>query len=712
MDMASAVQETRLLVVDNDPASVERIRDLFENPAMRAMADRFLRQRDPSTYADGLVGPPRFVVDGVGSEEAAIELVRVAQREERPYGVAIVGFSAPACLDVLVQLLAIDRDMQGILFVSSEGLAWETVLDRLPALARYMILEKSSSSATICQMVSSLACKWMLARSHRATRRKIEEQSSRFEELSRLHERQLQMLESILQNTADAIAAYDIHRNVIFINDEARRIFGVDLTNVPPAERPRALGYYAADQRTLLPYEDLPLARAFRGESVRNYELFVRNAVQPLGLWVRANARPIKNELGDVIGAVTLLHDATQEKEVELELIRAKEAAEAGTRAKSEFLAMMSHEIRTPMNGVLGMARLLLDTPLNAEQRQMLQTIQFSSDVLLTILNDILDFSKIEAGQMELEIAPMQLHECIEGVIALMSPRAAEKGLSLSCSFAPDVPTHVLGDSVRLRQVCANLVGNAVKFTETGNVAVNVMREQADAPDKVRLLFEVLDTGIGISRKNIGYLFQPFRQGDASMNRRYGGTGLGLAICRRLVQLMGGDLWVESQTGNGSAFRFRIDAGEVVSATPQPAVAERETSANTVSSERPGVLRILLAEDNPINQRVALMTLRRFGHEVDLVQNGELAVAAALKREYDIILMDLQMPELDGLEATRLLRARGYAKPIIALTATVMAEDRTACLDAGMNDFLAKPFKLEDLGALLQRLTVPPSAKT
>ncbi len=374
--------------------------------------------------------------------------------------------------------------------------------------------------------------------------------------------------------------------------------------------------------------------------------------------------------------------------------------AEAATRAKSEFLAVMSHEIRTPMNGVLGMAHLLLDTPLGEAQRRQVETLRDSGQALLTILNDILDFSKMEAGRLELVAEDFDLERVITSVTALMTPRAREKKLGLHASLAPDVPTALRGDAGRLRQVLLNLVGNALKFTDAGQVRLDVALAGPPA-ERVPLTLAVRDTGIGIAPEAQERLFEEFTQLDTSATRRFGGTGLGLAISRRIVRAMGGDIGVESRPGTGTAFTVSI-------------ALERAHAPLTAEAEAPPVvapMRILLAEDNEVNRQVALGLLARQGHAVDVVADGAAAVEAARRGGYDVILMDVHMPVMDGIEASRVIRRFGDDAgrvPIVALSASVMKDETDLCFEAGMNEFLAKPIDPDALVRALARHAASP----
>jgi PAS domain S-box-containing protein len=554
-------------------------------------------------------------------------------------------------------------------------------------------------------------------------------------------------------------------------------------------------------------------------------------------IWLSTRGAPMYNDKNVVIGYRGICEDITERKQIQEELIGAKEAAESANVAKSEFLANMSHEIRTPMNAVVGMTGLLLGTELNAEQRNYAQTIRQSADTLLTIISDILDFSKIESGKLELENHPFDLAVLVEEAVDCVALQASEKGLELHWHLAADLPAGFLGDATRLRQILVNLLSNAVRFTSTGDISVDVSRAENQTGDHF-VLFSVWDTGIGIPADKINRLFQSFSQVDASTTRRFGGTGLGLAISRKLTEMMGGRIWVESEEGKGSGFHSAIPLPEA--APPKPLVPNTILKGKTllIAAAHPGIramlstvgkkwgmqtvvansgadvmkklragqtchaalieedlpdisgkklvqemhgqrgadsapcillcslqqqaaygknlppgfiacmakpvhlqqlhgilatslkgekvtdnllrstgridtgfgqrrpLRILLAEDNVINQKVATRILSQMGYRPDVVQNGLEVLSALERQKYDVILMDVQMPEMDGLEATRQVRElwTGTRRPwIIAMTANAMESDRQMCLKAGMDGYLSKPVRIEALEAELVR---------
>jgi two-component system, sensor histidine kinase and response regulator len=652
---------------------------------------------------------------------------------------------------------------------------------------------------------------------------------------------ELLMLRAVIDGLPDLIYVKDTQSRFLVANPAQRKF----LTGKPDAD---ILG---ESDFSYFPHE---IAIAFfndEQEIIRSGLPMVSQAEKMHGfdgkdVWILTTKVPFRDKNGNVAGIIGIGRDVTAQKQIEAELIKSRNQAEVANRAKSEFLANMSHEIRTPLNGVIGMTELALDTELTEEQREYLDTVQFSASTLLTVINDILDFSKIEAGKIDMEMADFDLRECVETTIKTLAPLAEAKGLELLCDIADDAPIIVRGDSIRLSQMVINLVGNAIKFTFEGQVAVKVEVESDPGEHKV-LHFVVSDTGIGIPKEKQETIFESFTQADTSTTREFGGTGLGLTITSRLATLMGGKIWVESESGKGSDFHFtvRVCIGEVPILHPQStlpyevlqstrvlivddnltnrfildrmltrwgmrtdcaesgAVALRQlksafesgdpyrliltdkqmpamdgfslveqircrpeiAGSNVImmssgahrgdlgrcqelglsgyltkpvrqnelrnaiarsldrrhkqSGSKPPlpikdrrnvqerVMQVLLAEDNTINQRLATRLLEKRGHRVTVANNGQEAIAQLQGSSFDLVLMDIQMPVIDGLEATRMIRERetetGTHQPIVALTAHAVKGDQERCEAAGMDGYLAKPIRPEELDAVLQK---------
>jgi PAS domain S-box-containing protein len=437
-------------------------------------------------------------------------------------------------------------------------------------------------------------------------------------------------------------------------------------------------------------------ARQIQGEAIDSeYRIRTPGGRQK---WIRDRAFPIRDESGELVRVVGIAEDMSERKRYEEDLVQAWEGAEAANRAKSRFLANMSHEIRTPMNGVIGMLQLLLTTSLTEEQRNFVSVAQSSGRALLALIDDILDLSKIEARKVTLENLSFSIQRTLDDVVQLLRVPASAKGLELSARTAAEIPC-VFGDAPRLRQVLMNLAGNAVKFTERGRVTVEAQLESRE--DRVvRVRFHITDTGIGIDKKQAAHLFSPFTQADASTTRKYGGTGLGLAISKQLVEMMGGTIGIESQPGQGSTFWF---TAVFDMAPPVRAVSEPPRKESFLAAGRVHEARILVAEDNATNREVMLAQLNKLGFQADVVNNGAEAIQAIERVRYGLVLMDCEMPVMDGYEATRRIRRVHPKFPVIAVTADAMSGDRERCMREGMSDYLAKPVELELLSDMLAK---------
>ncbi len=503
-------------------------------------------------------------------------------------------------------------------------------------------------------------------------------------------------LRYVLEATQEGVWDWDVRTGKVEHNSHWYRMLGYDENEIESNIESFSQLVYESDRAGVF----AAITHHLENKTERYYSEHRMRCKDGRLVWVQDRGRVVEcDEQGvpaRMVGSFVNIHER---KEAEADLVRAKQEAEAANRAKSEFLANMSHEIRTPMNGVIGMTSLLLTTELAEEQRDYLETIRSSGEALLTVINDILDFSKAESGQMQLEALTFNVRDVAQSTIDMLSLQAEQKNLALILDIDRVVPNLLIGDPGRWRQVLTNLLGNAIKFTRQGSVTLRISTEPS-ATSNVQLRCDVIDTGIGIPLNKREKLFLPFSQVDASTTRNFGGTGLGLSISRHLAHLMGGHVGVESTEGQGSCFWFTVSMPE--------AKAQRESDQQdeVVSAPSARHLRVLLVEDNIVNQKVASAMLRKLGHHIDAVGNGEEAVNQLSLLDYDVVLMDCQMPVMDGFASAKMIRSGGGGVrnaniPIIALTANVMQEDKDACYASGMNAFLAKPIQINALTTML-----------
>ena len=492
-------------------------------------------------------------------------------------------------------------------------------------------------------------------------------------------------IQQVLDNTGEGICGLDLEGKTTFVNQAALELTGYTKDEFLYRSQHSLIHHHYADG-SVYPDEDCKIYETYR-KGVKNTsdsEVFWHkdgSAIQ-----IEYTATPMLDENNNIRGSVVIFHDIAQRKKHESELIEARNHAEQASLSKSTFLATMSHEIRTPMNGMLGMAQILSETELSKSQQECIDTLIKSGRFLLNQINDILDFSRIEAGKLKLEIDRFNLQKCCEYIVQLMRNKAEEKGLNFEFKYMDNCPKMVVGDEHRIQQIILNLVGNAIKFTSEGNVILYVMHEEIDE-ENANFTIQVVDSGIGLDKNKLDQLFDAFTQADASTTRKHGGSGLGLAISKQLANLMGGDIIVESAAGNGSVFELSINLP--VSTDDDPGVAVDETEQLIFKGH------ILLVEDNLVNQKVASAMLKNIGLDVSVADNGRIALEKFNHEDFDLILMDCQMPVMDGYTATQAIRQMDKGKdiPVLALTANVLPEDIQHCMDSGMNDCLHKPIE-------------------
>jgi PAS domain S-box-containing protein len=507
---------------------------------------------------------------------------------------------------------------------------------------------------------------------------------------------------SILLSTIPALVYFkDTELNYILVNKSFERFVNLPFYGIQGKKVEELIPEYKVNN-----YQEMELEVIQSGLPLYNIEESITKDDKLV--WLTTNLAPYRDNEGEIIGLVGISWDITFRKNYENELQDAKEQAEEGTRAKSEFLANMSHEIRTPMNGIIGMAEILKQANLGEQEQENLEILISSTRSLLSLVNNILDISKIEAGKVELEIEDFEIRKLLKEIENISYIKAEEKALDYKTFINPNVPEFLRGDPSRLKQIILNLVNNAVKFTLKGQVHIYIDVLEEDQ-ERIKFMVKVHDSGIGISDEGKKSLFQLFSQVDTSTTKNYGGTGLGLSIAKRLVMLMEGDIGMESKQDRGSTFWFSVwmETSSTTAAIPEPLDKKLDLDEKTFKK-----LTILLAEDNEINQKIIQYSLTNAGYDVDIAKNGQEAIDMYHQKSYDLVLMDVQMPVLDGYEATAHIREMESTIlnstqriPIIALTANAMKGDREKCLDAGMDEYLSKPFTPNDLVGIIRSVT-------
>lgn len=505
-------------------------------------------------------------------------------------------------------------------------------------------------------------------------------------------QKELHRLSMVAQHAHDSVVMSGPDLRVIWVNDAFTRITGYSFDEVIGKNPGELLNGPDTDMTTVR-----EIGAGIQAKRAVNVEL-VNYTKQGRKIWVQSHLAPVIDDNGEVEVVIAIERDVTQFKLQARQLAEAKLAAEKGARAKADFLATMSHEIRTPLNGIIGMSDLLATGALEDQEKLYADTIQSSAYALLKIINDILDISKLDAGKMAIESAPFSAADCIRDAVALLRTGAQKKSLFLDVCFDTKLPNQMMGDDGRTRQILLNLIGNAIKFTETGGITIRSSHVTSKGQHELQI--RVKDTGVGIPPDRLSDIFGQFEQADAATNRKFGGTGLGLSISRQLARRMGGDLTVTSTQGQGSEFTLKLRA-DVATTTPKPATPAR--AAKKIEQVLQPMT-VLVAEDNKTNQLLIRSMLKSYPLTLKFADNGHQAVDAVQQEMPDVILMDMSMPKMDGLEATRQIRAAGHADlHIIALTANAFESNRQACFDAGMNDFLTKPVSRNDLTAALAK---------
>ncbi len=695
----------RILVIDDNRA----IHDDLKKILLAEQGEQSDLLDDEALLFDATpVTVTEFEIDSAFQGKDGLARLEQALAGGRPYAMAFVDVRMPPGWDgveTITRLWRVDPRLQVVICTAYSDYSWREIGRRLGRSDNLLILKKPFDNIEVIQLAHALTRKWQEGRQAESRVEDLDRMVAvRTAELETANERiQREFLErakaeaafrTVFEASPIGISLADSTGRYVDINRSFEEHHGVvrgDVLGRTPMELGWSELFESPDGL------DEPVDRwVVDGREVNYYR---PAGVRRTGLlWVR------RVVIGGTRYVLSFFLDIHERKLMEQELERARRAAEQAAVAKSEFVAKMSHEIRTPLNGVLGLSNLIEDESLPQSARAMMKLIRSSGEMLRRVLDDVLDFSKIESGRLELELEPFSLRECLEWSIGLFTPALNEKHLELRVEIDSGLPERVMGDATRVRQVVANLLSNAVKFTDEGWISVGARSLPEPGEGMVRVLIWVADSGIGIPEDRFSRLFHSFSQVDASTTRRYGGTGLGLAICKRLVAMLGGDIRVKSTPGEGSRFEFDFPAELAGGSHPEQPAPQESTASDTT---------VLVVEDNRVNQVVAERMLHRLGHRCCLVGDGATALEEVQRRSYDLLLMDLHMPGLDGLETTRQIRALSHPTagiPIVALTASASQQDREACLAAGMSDYLTKPLELARLQEMVDRWSRLPDA--
>lgn len=703
----------RILVVDDNRAIHEDLRKILEGGS-EATDDLLSDENLLFGYPQAKKSFTQFEIESAYQGQDGLARVQEKLAEGKPYALAFVDVRMPPGWDgveTIKQLWHVDPNLQVVICTAYSDYSWTDIYAKLGHSDSLLILKKPFDNIEVIQLAHALTRKWLTTHQARAKMEDLDLMvASRTAELQTTNDNLIceiaerakaqEAFRIVFEASPIGIALLDRDLQFVSANRALQSLHGLARQAIIGHD-PVELGWFESKAKLTSIFEANQ-----QNNSVDAHELGLMHG--SLGrrtglLWARSV------DIGNARHTLCFVLDISERKEMEEELRRARRDAEAAARAKSEFLANMSHEIRTPLNGVLGISSFLEEETLPQDIRDMGKLIRTSGEMLRRVVDDVLDFSKIESGKLELEREPFSLRESLDWSIGIFRKAALDKQIELKVTLDDAVPARFIGDSTRIRQVLTNLINNAVKFTERGSIHVRVAERVIDLQTShpmenespYLLCVTVTDTGVGIPPDRIDRLFQSFSQVDASTNRRFGGTGLGLAICKRLVEMMGGEIAVTSRLGIGSSFTFTVP----LTLAPQQVQQIRKPVVTTAPK------RVLIVEDNVINQIVIKRMLERCGHTVDIAADGDAAIRLVQENVYDLLLTDVNMPGTDGLRAARRIRTLSDAHarlPIVALTASATATDREECLRAGMNDYLTKPIDAEALRGVVDRWTSEP----